>query len=483
MTVDVTLSKRFAHLTSEYPFEELQGVFRYRSPGYRFSPHYKIGRWDGFVNLMRNGKIPVGCFLALREEAEAQAHIRFRVLDQREPLDFRPLSKRIAIKIRDYQTHCVDEMIAASQSGGLVLCATGTGKTFLAGAFLSRLKGDGCFVVDELTLLDQAREELAGVLKEQVGIVGRSEFSPERITVATIQTLHRHRKKAQFKRWFKDLQVLIVDEFHVALNRRNIAIVQTIGPTAVYGLTATLEMQKRDVLLRATALAGPVIARYSLEQGMQENVLAQGVACRILFPGPTSTDNYQSDYKTLIVESEARNGCIVELACEGVKRGHRVVVLVERLDHLERLSHRLKQQGVAHEVVCGARSAEERGTAKRRMESGELPLILANNVFAKGINIRSISVIIDATAGRSKNSVQQRYGRGSRTSKGKQGLVFLDVSDKGNRFETNARSRAKALKSLGVPVISLRWPMDVGQVFDKVGLELRKAVGRHGLQC
>jgi superfamily II DNA or RNA helicase len=136
------------------------------------------------------------------------------------------------------------------------------------------------------------------------------------------------------------------------------------------------------------------------------------------------------------------------------------------LSHLRILAQRLED--LPHAVLCGAIPKMERFAAKTSMDAGELPLLLATRVFSKGVDIRTVDVIVDATAGKSHNSAVQRYGRGVRTAEGKSGLLYFDITDSNssglgkvkNRFASSARSRLKALQALGVPVISKIWGLD-----------------------
>jgi superfamily II DNA or RNA helicase len=353
-------------------------------------------------------------------------------------------------------------MVAASKlGGGLILSATGSGKTFVAGLYLSHLQGTACFIVDELSLLDQAQRELSEVLKEPVGWVGESRFEPQRVTVATIQTLHKHRKRADFLAWYRKLTVVFIDEIHVALNSRNIDVVKLIRPKVVFGLTATLEIQKWPVFLQAVSLAGPVIYTYPLAQGVAEHVLTPGVVCRVMFPAAGLDLPYMTEYKKLIVQSKDRNTCVERIVRAGLHRNRTVILLVERLAHLG-IFHR-RFQDIPHELIYGARNRQERVDAKRAMDSGELRLIIANKVFGKGVDIRRVDMIVDATAGRSQNNVIQRFGRGVRTVSGKTGLLYFDVSDSDsgcvvkNRFAAAARSRARAYEKAGIKVMKTKW--------------------------
>lgn len=455
--VKVILTNRTAGFVSEFPQELHDNYFRYRSPGYHWALAYKLGQWDGYVRMMRYGKVSTGLFLAEKETIENELNLRFEIEDRRAPCTFQPLPERLESRVRDYQRNAVDEMVSNANTGGLILNATGTGKTFIAGAFFSRLKGPGCFVVDELTLLEQARASLADILDEPIGIVGRSKFVPERITVATIQTLQRYRKTLQFKRWFKTVDALILDEIHVALNKRTISVVQDVKPKAVYGLTATIELQKPHVRIPLTAICGEVIYSYSLQQGVEEGVLAHGVVCRLscvqtpLF----AATKYRVAYEDLVIRSRMRNTMVAELTAAAVSAQHRVVVLVERVEHLQILSKLL--MGVLHKVVYGKTPVPERIKAKADMDAGQLPLIISNRVFSKGVDIRSCDVIIDASAMVSKNNAKQRDGRGRRPFEGKEGLLYFDIADKGNPLQKAATSRKKAFEATGVPTFLFKW--------------------------
>ncbi len=485
LPVRLRLDNRFARFEEEPPLE-VKNYFRFRMPGYVFSMKYRLGQWDGHIHLLRRRRVASGLFLYLRGRIEEETGIRFHVTDcRRSPTFHKQFPTSIASKIRDYQDCCVRQMVKSSDLGGLIRNATGTGKTFLAGAYFSLLKGSACFVVDELTLLEQAVRELRSTLGEKVGVIGDQVFRPERITVATVQTLHRHRDDPKFVKWSDRLQVMMVDEVHLALNRRNVDVINAICPKAVFGLTATLELKKPDVLMRAVALAGPPIFEYNIQTGVDQGFLSHGVICRVLVPAEGLYSNYQLEYKRLISHNKHRNDCIEALVRESLRRQRRVAVLVERLSHLRILSQRWKD--LPHAVVCGAVSKEKRFQAKSAMDKGKLPLILATRVFSKGINIRTVDTIIDATAGKSHNSAIQRYGRGVRRADGKVGLIYFDMSDtstglpggKKNRFAVSANSRLKALKTLSVSIISVRDVKDqVVSAYDTAERQLQETVKR-----
>ena len=458
--IPVILTNRYAQfLCNAATQSKLREFYSYAVPGAEYSEMVSSGEWDGRRCMYARGRIGAGLFVGAWKAAR-EAGFRFLVKDLRETVQL----SAYAVDppgIRPYQQEAVTTMLKASNMGGLVLCATGVGKTFLSAVYLRHVVGCAVFVCDELTLLTQSQRELDKVLQEKVGVVGRSEFKPARVTVATVQTLHLHRRDPKFLAWYAKVDVVVIDEIHVALNRRNIDVVRIIKPKAVFGLTATLEMHKPNVAMEAMALTGPVIFRYSIQTGVAEGYLTQGRVVRVMFDDSTCkgwAGSPEAEYRLRITCNQVRNECITALAREGVKAGHRVIVLAERIQHLKTLSRMLSN--TPHRLLHGAYSHQERFAAKEAMDAGTLPLILASRIFSKGIDIRRVNVIIDAAAMSGHNGVIQKFGRGVRVGDGKTNLLFIDIADRGNHFEDAARARLRALKELGVKIHDIPWASD-----------------------
>jgi superfamily II DNA or RNA helicase len=455
--IKVTVTNRVAQFHHPYPKEELMEFFSFRPENFRFMPSYRMGQWDGFIRLLKRDKVPVGLFLAKQREIEAKIG-KMQIIERIVPLEFSEVQTNGA---RPYQLACVVAMRqAARKGGGIVLKATGSGKTFTVGLFLKQFQGDACFVVDELLLMAQAKQELEQVLGEEVGEVGKGLFLPKRVTVATIQTLSLHRTRPTFLDWFAQIDMLIIDELHVSMSKRAFTIIDVAHPLAVFGLTATLELNKKHIATKAYAIAGPVCYTYPLEQGQKEGYLSEGVCLSIECPTTGRNFNqYAEDYKEHILYNEHRNELIEQVVNAGDSIGCKTIVLVSRVAHLKLLSERF--QHIKHKVIYGAVSGEDRMEWKDEFERGEYNLIITNRVFSKGTNIKSVNLMIDAAAQKSKNDAVQKFGRGARKIKGKDGLIYIDIGDKGNRFELAAKRRRNALRKVGISVMKLKLFSDI----------------------
>ena len=490
--IRVYVTNRMAYLSSKFDAEELTPFWSYSAPDYKWITrsrpallkckfcglwqsahkvsmnHVYVPLWDGREHFLHDNELPAGLFWATRKEIEQKLGIKFIVKGDLERPDFK--TENFLGSDRDYQNECVERMLKTLRfGGGLVLGATGTGKTRMAAMYFSRVTGDNLFVVDQLILMEQAIADLEEAMKEKIGWIGDSEFEPQRITVATRQSMYAHRKGAVFRKWTNGLQTMLIDEIHEQMNHSNFSVVESIQPLAVFGLTATLALKKKKIRLKAYSMCGPVVFEYPLVKGQQEGYLAQGVATRVLYSNPVTQGEQLAGwgkvYSSRIVENPERNWLIAELAREAFAQGKYVIVLVTRVKHLKLLSDRLKE--IPHRIVSGTFNGqsikiEDRMDAKSKFEAGECRLIIANTVFKKGVNLKRVDMIIDGDAGKSENDPVQKFGRGIRQHEEKTGLLYFDINDwdeenPNNWFHIASRYRTRALQRAGVQVFKSRW--------------------------
>jgi len=462
--LEVVLTNRVALFTSDIP-ENYSTFLSWRKPNAFFMPSFGKG-WDGRIRMIKRKSISSGLFLATYNEARDTLGVVFKIDDKRRLPSFTKVKMEGA---RDYQIEAVKKLQQKSHSGGIILAATGTGKTYIAGKFFASVLGGCVFIVDELTLLEQAKADIEKNSGERVGVIGDRRFDPQRITVATIQTLNKNKKNPAYRKWQASVTIVMIDELHMAMNKRNIEVVKALNPLAVFGLTATLQVKKQEIRLRAFELCGPVIYEYSLEEGTQEQHLTPGIGVGVdLLRNIPERWPYQDAYQKFVVKSRQRNDCIEALIREGVRRHKFVVCLVDRVAHVERLVERIKDLKVA--AIYGKIRKQERMSSKKSFEKEKLQVLICNKVFKKGVDIKRADVIIDGASMKSTNDARQKYGRGVRLHEAKRGLIYFDIGDKiptdgHNRFKRSATSRRRALKQQGVATIKTVWADNADQIY------------------
>jgi len=418
--------------------------------------------WDGRIRMLSARVLPAGLFRATRLEAAEKLGVRFNVRRERRSLVFSD-GLPDAGKKYEHQNRAVAAMLAAThKGGGIILSATGTGKTRIAAAYFSKVSCDCLFVVDQLDLLYQQQQELEDWLGEKVGAVGDSKFAPKRVTVATVQTLNLYRNTPEFRAWFAGVDAMIVDELHEAMAKRGFDVLHSVNPVAIFGLTATLQMGRKETRYKAFSFAGPVIFEFPVAKGIKRKVLSPVKALQILFPeehfiGLERLSAFErEDYiQTQVLENKNKLD-----ACEGVatmlrKVNRRVVILAERRQHVDSLTKMFPDgtYGLAH----GDIKTEARKKAIDDFEASRTHLLIASRVFKKGVNIKRIDAMIDMAEMTSKNDALQKLGRSVRLHEDKTDAWYFDFGTQGKgRFGKAARSRKRALTKAGIEVKTVK---------------------------
>lgn len=508
--IHVHVDGRIAQLSEPYKRKKLLPHWSFTIPQWHFikerygywddnEGRHKY-RWDGKIKFLKYNSLPAGLFWATYREIEKEEHIKFKIhTHHHSEIPLRSRRHWIVSDKHDdtdyrFQNKCVDKIIRKMyKGGGLVLSATGTGKTRMAAMLASRLDCQILYVVDELTLMEQAREDIGKHLGEEIGIVGESKFKPRRVTVATIQTLNGHINDPRFLEWYYGVDVEFIDEIHVQMNRQNFDVVATCNPKVVIGLTATLTLTRKPVRLKAYALCGPVIYEFPLKKGVEAGVLTKGIAVSVKYDNSVrELDAYDGKelYDKKIIANAERNHIISRIVKKAHKRKKYVFVLVDRLQHLVEISDRL--HGIPRDIVAGSFKGEgiskiERMKSKLRFEKGKIRVIIASKVFKKGISVNRLDVIIDAAARRSREDSIQKFGRGVRKHIEKRGLLYFDISDfdtydadrasdDRNPLAKAARRRKRVLKKAGVQTYDFYWNGSATRLLDKAEHWLEKAL-------
>ncbi|MEX2574018.1 MAG: DEAD/DEAH box helicase [Balneolaceae bacterium] len=113
-------------------------------------------------------------------------------------------------------------------------------------------------------------------------------------------------------------------------------------------------------------------------------------------------------------------------------------------DELQRL---LKKQGIKAGSIHGDRSQDERNRALNAFKNGEIPVIVATNVIARGIDIKDVSMIINYDVPRSADDYVHRIGRTGRYDKS--GIAVTLVTKRDSRaFGDIDRIRDNRLKKI-----------------------------------
>ena len=113
-------------------------------------------------------------------------NIKYEIEDSRE-VCFEDSIPLYNVTPRDYQLYAVEQGVKKQR--GIVLIATGGGKTVVAAAIIAQLNVPTMFCVHTIDLLKQTYDEFSKFLQVPIGIVGGGQVKIEKFNICMIQTL------------------------------------------------------------------------------------------------------------------------------------------------------------------------------------------------------------------------------------------------------------------------------------------------------
>lgn len=116
-------------------------------------------------------------------------------------------------------------------------------------------------------------------------------------------------------------------------------------------------------------------------------------------------------------------------------------------DELQRL---LKKEGIKAASIHGDRSQDERNRALSSFKNGEIPVIVATDVLARGIDIKGVSIIINYDVPNNSDDYIHRIGRTGRYDKSGIAITFVTRRDS-RAFREIEAIKGNKITSLQVP--------------------------------
>jgi superfamily II DNA or RNA helicase len=335
---------------------------------------------------------------------------------------------------RGVQHEALLELRLAREEGvrkGLVIAATGVGKTFLA-AFDSKPFKKILFVVHREEILKQAHDSFQLIHpKKSIGyLTGGRKDADQDIILASVQTLSRaSRMKETFSPdWF---DYIVVDEFHHAAAATYRKVLDYFEPEFLLGLTATpYRMDNEDIL---ALCEDNLIYQVDIRSAINRDIL-----CPFRYYGVYD----ETDYSTIAY----RNGKYVEKDLEerfldSLNRdelilsnyqkhaGRRTLGFCSSVAYAEHLAELFNDKGIAACAVHSGVESDvtlERSKALKSLADEEINIIFTVDMFNEGVDIPSLDTVMFLRPTESYTIFMQQLGRGLRKHLDKEALTVLD---------------------------------------------------------
>lgn len=271
---------------------------------------------------------------------------------------------------------------------------------------------------------------------------------------ATINCKIMNRKKAEMEKLLSTFEFVIAEEAHESGGNEYFEVMQYCT-NAHYrlALTATPFMKDdEEANMRLMACSGIIGIVVTEKELIEKGILAKPYFMFINNARPTGvfpTTNYVSAYEKGIVKNNIRNDEIVKWSKWSTDRNLPVLILVNRTEHGNILKDLIQKQGLKCNFIYGKDEDEVRQENLKKLESGEINVLIGTNILDVGVDVPSIGMVILAAGGKTEVQLRQRIGRGLRRKKtGKNITYIIDFQDSFNQhLLKHAKTRQEIIKN------------------------------------
>ena len=184
-----------------------------RQEGFQYSPAYKRGHWDGYIDFYEydRDRFPTGLLFKVQEllgELQSRYNFQYGITDERDEsfLAEEDIDKEInllddnvgQITLRDYQYDAVFNSL--TYFNGILHISTNGGKTEIASGIIDQLlpqleRGERiAFFTGSTEIFHQSADRLKQRLNIPIGKVGAGQFNIHQVTVVMVPTLNANLK-------------------------------------------------------------------------------------------------------------------------------------------------------------------------------------------------------------------------------------------------------------------------------------------------
>lgn len=424
---------------------------KYFLPHARYSPAYRLGRWDGTQSFCTLGGRTYLNLLDKILPVIIKSGYEIDIQDHRTPHQFEftevdenflshinwPHDHRMAgqpIMLRDYQIQAINECINNLQ--GISIAPTSAGKTIIT-ASLSKIAeqyGRTIVIVPNKNLVQQTEEDYRNIGLDVGVLYGDRKEYDRKHTICTWQSLMVLDKKSkdaldddQLAVFLDNLVAVICDEVHSVKNMNVLHNLLTTTFSNIpirWGLTGTVPEEEYNQVSLYSAI-GPIIGKLSAKELQDKGYLAKCHVNIVQTQDAVVYNDYQSELKYLVT-NDKRLEWLASKISEISSTGN-TLVLIDRIETGEKL-HALIDGST---FISGQMKSTKRKEAYKEINLADNAIMIATyGTTSTGISINRIFNLVLVEPGKSFVRVIQSIGRGLRKADDKDAVEIFDVSSK-----------------------------------------------------
>jgi len=336
------------------------------------------------------------------------------------------LGTRSPHSIQQEALSALDASREQGRKAGLVVLATGLGKTWLS-AFDSAPFTRVLFVAHREEILGQALQTFRRIRPhDSLGrYTGQEKLPAAAVLFASIQTLSNTKHLQRFAP--EEFDYIVVDEFHHAEARTYRRLIDYFRPKFLLGLTATPERTDGADLL---ALCDQnLVYRCDLTEGIRRELLCPfryfGVPDDVDYRNiPWRNNRFDPNKLEAAVATQARAENALDQYSK--RAGKRTIAFCVSQRHAHFMAEFFRKNGLRSAAVHSGPQTAPRAKSLEQLRDGELDVICAVDILNEGVDLPELDTVMMLRPTESRILWLQQFGRGLRRGKlGKQ-LTVID---------------------------------------------------------
>ena len=322
----------------------------------------------------------------------------------------------------------LEESREAGHRRGLVVLATGMGKTWLSAFDSKQMNAKRIlFVAHREEILYQAEETFVRI--HPTAKVGRYTGKRKELNVdmlfASIQTLGLQHHLDNFGVDYFDY--IVVDEFHHAAARTYQQLLSHFAPRYLLGLTATPDRTDQSDIL--SLCDDNLVYCSDLFVGINQGILAPfyyyGIGDDTVNYQEISWRNNKFDHNELVNQLATLARANHALKHWKKYKQTRTLAFCISKTHADFMAEHFVKRGIKA-VSVHSESDIRRNDALSQLEAGTIEVVFSVDLFNEGVDLPSIDTVLMLRPTESKIIFLQQLGRGLRRCEGKDKLIIVD---------------------------------------------------------
>ena len=393
--------------------------------------------WNLKINSLKDGKIAHDILNNFYEIYNKTPRLDSDFLDEYEKIYMltKEYNKKRQKEIKEYkeitpnlmQRQALENLkvLRNYEKRGLLISATGTGKTYLSAFDVKNSNPQKVlFIAHRKTILQKSKEAYENILRnKKIVIYGDEEVEGADVVFAMIQTLSKENHLAKFSPDYFDY--IVVDEVHHGGAKSYQTVINYFTPKFLLGMTATPERGDNFDIYKL--FDNNIAYEIRLHDALKEELL-----CPFHYFGISDIEvdgeliNEKSGVKKLTT-SERVNHILEKSKFYGYS-GEKLhgLIFVSRVEEALLLEERFQKRGVKCVALVGDDSDKKREKAITELENGKIEYIITVDIFNEGVDIPCVNQVILLRPTESSIVYIQQLGRGLRKYPDKEYVVILD---------------------------------------------------------